>query len=220
MRIVKSKTEQEFKDALKDKKVPILTLDSKWHHLFTDDTKPDSMKNLEKELNGLIRKQGQLNNDIKEYKKLKTKLMTDIVENMEGSEESFSNQNIKKLEENQKMIKEINDKINDMDDQLLDLPKTIKEVNEKLMIISMDICYSRLKENESYIKEVADWIKQIRIELKKNIIRKQDKEIMNQAIYSYMHDILGARVVDVFDIQYDYEKKEVTSTPKKTAETE
>ncbi len=43
----------------------------------------------------------------------------------------------------------------------------------------------------------------IRIELKKNVVRKQEYEISNQEIYSYMHDIFGAEVVDLFDMKYN-----------------
>ena len=45
-------------------------------------------------------------------------------------------------------------------------------------------------------------IKKMRIELKKDIIKKQDKEIMNREMYSYMHDIFGAEVINLFDMKY------------------
>ena len=44
--------------------------------------------------------------------------------------------------------------------------------------------------------------------MKKNIIRKQNREINNREIYSYLHDILGAQVIDLFDIEYDQPKTE------------
>ena len=59
-----------------------------------------------------------------------------------------------------------------------------------------------LKSNEKDILEISRWIDQVRIDLKKNIIRKQDKEIINQEMYSYMHDILGPHVIEVFDMKY------------------
>ena len=37
---------------------------------------------------------------------------------------------------------------------------------------------------------------------KKNIIKKQNREINNRQIYSYMHDIFGAEVIDIFDMEY------------------
>ena len=39
--------------------------------------------------------------------------------------------------------------------------------------------------------------------MKKNIIKKQNREINNREIYNYLHDILGPEVLDLFDLQYD-----------------
>lgn len=55
--------------AIKD--IPILTLDERWYHLITDKIKTDEIRYWEKELNDLLKKQGQINNDIKEVKKNK-----------------------------------------------------------------------------------------------------------------------------------------------------
>ena len=43
----------------------------------------------------------------------------------------------------------------------------------------------------------------MRIDLKKNIIRKQNRDINNREIYAYMHDIFGPDVLDLFDVQYE-----------------
>jgi hypothetical protein len=55
-----------------------------------------------------------------------------------------------------------------------------------------------LKDNNADIERYQDLIKNMRIELKKDIIKKQDKEIMNREMYSYMHDIFGADVIRSF----------------------
>ena len=47
----------------------------------------------------------------------------------------------------------------------------------------------------------------MRIELKKNLVRKQEKELKNHALYSYMHDIFGAEVIEIFDMKYNPEEK-------------
>lgn len=77
------------------------------------------------------------------------------------------------------------------------------ESNEELMLLSMDYFYSKLRVNQQEAKEIEDWITQVRIDLKKNIIKKQNREINNREIYAYLHDILGNEVIDIFDIQYD-----------------
>ena len=70
------------------------------------------------------------------------------------------------------------------------------------MLATMEICYSRMKENERESEEAAKWIAQMRIELKKRLVRKQEVELMNQELYSYMHDIFGASVINMFDVKY------------------
>ena len=62
--------------------------------------------------------------------------------------------------------------------------------------------------NDEEIKEIDAWIKQVRIDLKKNIIKKQNREINSKEIYSYMHDIFGAEIIDVFDLKEAEEQEQ------------
>ena len=198
------RTEEEFKQALHEKKVPLLVLDQKWHRLFAIHGKTDEIKETEEELNGLLARQGKLNSEVKDLKKVKNTLMNNIMENMDDSiSEAERNQREKKLEQDKRLIEEINEKISNAEDELLDLPNIIKECNEELMLLSMDYFYSKLRVNQQEAKEIEDWITQVRIDLKKNIIKKQNREINNREIYAYLHDILGNEVIDIFDIQYD-----------------
>ena len=68
---------------------------------------------------------------------------------------------------------------------------------------TMTFCYDRLRTNCKEAEEIAEWIKKVRVELKKNIIRKQNREINNKEIYAYMHDIFGKDIINLFDVQND-----------------
>ncbi|MCI5493936.1 MAG: hypothetical protein MR425_07385 [Lachnospiraceae bacterium] len=201
--------EKDFESALKDKKVPILVLDQKWHRLFALSGKPENVLAIESELNRLIERQGQLNNDLKDLKKLKNKLMDNIVVNMAGTHEENSGAiESKKLEEDKRLIDDVNTKIEEAEDELLELPKLIRDKNETLMIATMDFCYDKLRSNMKEADEIAEWISQVRRDLKKNIIKKQNREINNRQIYSYMHDIFGPSVINLFDlVQEDVDEK-------------
>ena len=83
------------------------------------------------------------------------------------------------------------------------------ETNERLMLASMEFCYEKLRTNDEEIKEIDAWIKQVRIDLKKNIIKKQNREINSKEIYSYMHDIFGAEIIDVFDLKEEDEQEQI-----------
>ena len=41
------------------------------------------------------------------------------------------------------------------------------------------------------------------MELKKNIVRKQEMDIKNHELYSFMHDIFGPDVIEIFDVNQE-----------------
>ncbi|MGN0249277.1 MAG: hypothetical protein ACI4C0_08270 [Lachnospiraceae bacterium] len=190
--------ENEFKEALKGKKLPILTLDNKWYQLFTQHNNHPDTDALAEQLKALVVKQGKLNTEVKEIRKLKSKLMDEIVAGIDNMPLTD-----KEMEDHKRLINECNDKIDASQDALLDLPKQIDELNFQLMVQTMDICYKAMAENTEEILRISDWITKVRIELKKNVIRKQEKEWLNQEMYAYMHDIFGPEVIEIFDMTYN-----------------
>lgn len=192
---------QAFTEALKQVKIPVLILDQKWHRLFTLEGKPDKIKELEIELSEILARQGKLTQEQKELKKVKANLMQNIVENMEGTEMPSHEEKSKRLEEDRRLIDEVNQKLQENEDELLDIPREIVACNDELMMETMQYCYQRLRINYREAEEISDWIKQVRIDLKKNIIRKQNREINNREIYAYMHDIFGKDIINLFDVK-------------------
>lgn len=193
---------QDFQSALIGKPVPLLVLDQKWHRLFAVHGKTDEIKDVESKLNNYLAEQGKLNNRLKELKKLKSRLLDEIVQGMEDEDA--------KLEENKRLIDEINEKMEECEDKLIDIPHDIRKTNEELMLLSMDYFYEKIRINQTESAEIEEWIQQVRIDLKKNIIRKQNRDINNREIYAYLHDIFGVEVLNIFDIKYDEDKKEIT----------
>ncbi len=195
--------ENKYFESLKGIPLPVVVLDNQWHQLFAGRKKPQKVKQLEKELNDLIKKQGQNNVDMKEYKKLKNRLMDEIVELMGQSQAEPSNKKVaKKMEENQRLIKEINEKLEEGEELMADLPRLIRDKNLELMVASMEACYRYLHKNGEDIFAIDEWIKTVRQELNKNILIKQEREEKNLQIYTYMHHILGPAVMDIFDMKY------------------
>lgn len=191
--------QQDFKSALIGKTVPLLILDQKWHRLFAVHGKTAEIKKLETKLHGLLTEQSKLNTKLKELKRLKGKLLDEIVKNMEDDEE--------KIEENKRLVDEINEKLAACEDELVDIPYQIRENNDALMVLSMDYFYEKLRLNKEESAEIEAWINQVRVDLKKNIIRKQNRDINNREIYAYLHDIFGAEVINIFDLIYEAEEE-------------
>ena len=209
-----SRSDEVFKPAISDKKIPILTLDHNWHKLFSQAHITPEIEALEKQVNELLKKQGKNTSEQKKVKALKKKLMDEIVELAALYDETGKEAVQKKIIERKRLVEECNDKMDELQDEALDLPRELNKVNTELMLKTMEACYQRLKENTDEIKEYEEWIKNIRIELKKNIIRKQEKEIDTYELYTYMHNIFGAEVINIFDMHYNPEQY----APKKKTE--
>lgn len=195
-----SRKEEIFIPALKGKKIPMISLDNKWYRLMNGLEKTSSMQKLEDELKELLKRQGKLNTETKTLRKQKKLLMDNIVDEMDGA-------NAKKQKEYKKQIEDCNNRLAEYQEEMKELPSQIDKVNFDLMIETMQVCYEAIQENSEKIAEIADWINNIRIELKKNVVRKQQYELLNHNVYSYMHDIFGAEVIDIFDMAYDPAEK-------------
>ena len=207
---------EQFELSLRGKDVPALTLDQKWYHLLGK-VGDEDIRGLEKKLNELLKRQGKINTETRDIKKVKRRLMDEIVSLMDeqqgGSDDAES-----KIAENKRLLKECNYNLDSYEDEMIELPRMIDSVNKELLCITMEHCYETMQENTDDIEELEDWIRNIRIELKKNLIRKQEKEAKNHEIYKYMHDIFGADVVDLFDMRYNPEEKHPRTAEEVAAE--
>lgn len=198
------RTEDKYKNALDGKNIPLLSLDHKWHQLFTQAESSPKIQRLEEQLNSLIKRQGKLNTEKKDIRKLKRKLMDQIMITVDELDQGVNQEvNDKKIDADKRLVKECNSKLAAYEKELAQLPKQIEEVNKQLMLATMDICYKKIKENTEQIDALTEWIDTTRIELKKNVVRKQDRETQNRQLYSYMHDIFGADVLEIFDMKYN-----------------
>lgn len=187
----------DFQSAIAKIKVPMLILDQKWHRLFALGGKPSSVKELESKENELLKRDAELKKELKDLKKVKENLMSSVMSNMEGTSDLVS----KKLDDDKRLLEECKERIELAEQELRDLPEQTDEVNRELMMATMDFCYDKLRINSTEAEEITNWIKDIRVQLKKNVIRKHNREINNKEIYSYMHDVFGMEVLNLFDMQ-------------------
>lgn len=200
--------EKNFREALKKAHVPVLVLDQKWHRLFAISGKPDNIKALEVDVNELLAFQGKINEELKTLKKVKANLMQSVMNNMQGAEQQDqTSAEVKSLDDSKRLLEETNERIDADNDALLDAQEQLSEANTSLMIATMQFTYQKLRTNSDEIRQISEWIADVRVKLKKNLIKKQNREINNKEIYGYMHDIFGKEVVELFDVRYDEEGK-------------
>ena len=198
------KKKEEFKDVLQGKKIPLLTLDSNWYKLLKQVEHPD-IRQREEALNNLLKRQGKMNTETKDIKRLKKKMMSEIVTMVDEFGSSGDKSLEKKIDDNKRLLADCNKRLEEYEQELIEVPKEIDKINKELMLMTMEQCYKTMKENEEQIHEISDWVTQIRIELKKRLIQKQEMEQKNHDIYTYMHHIFGADVIDIFDMSKNLE---------------
>ena len=74
----------DFNSIVQNKKIPILTLDERWHELFPEERKTGRIKELEQKVNHLLKTVGKLADDSENMKKLKKTLLGEIIEKVSG----------------------------------------------------------------------------------------------------------------------------------------
>ena len=195
-------TDPVLQQLLRKKRLQILTLDEHWHRLFTEEDKSERLKKLEAEVNLLLKKRGRINTDLKEIKDVKTRLMKNIMENMEGAAGGEERLREKRLVKSQKLIHEANEKIAQLERAADEVPEQLEEANRALLEESVALCYSRIYQNREEIEEAAEWIEETKAELKRRLVIKQELEEENTGLYSNLHDMLGRELAEYFDSQY------------------
>ena len=106
-------------------------------------SKTDEIKYWEKKVNDLLKKQGQVTNDLKEVKKIKEQVIQDVVENMEEDGNDFRRK--KRMNKNQRLIHEAKDKIESLEDEEKEIPRQLAEANRKLLVETVKMCYAKIK---------------------------------------------------------------------------
>lgn len=184
---------EEILHKIKMHRLPPLTLDVKWQSIFNTPDKSENIKKLEKQLNKLVKRQGGINNDVKDLKVLKKKLMQEIVENMEQQGNSRVD---KKMRKSRELIEDINDKLILLEDEELDLPGSMADINARLMLESMSEIMDIYDENEEEIEELESWINETRVELKKRVLLLQQKKEDNAMMERYLHEMVDGDIIN------------------------
>lgn len=187
--------EFQIKKALSGRQIPVLVLDNRWHKLFPPGKKPSDVESLEQELNRLLKRQGYLVNDMKDVKKTKKKLMQGIVAGMQGDTE-FDD---RKKDNQQRLMMEMNERLEKESDELMLLPRQIKEVNESLLLTGVRYCFERLENGDRILNELRQEIKELKNELNDRLDEKEELEESMDSAYALMHGLLGHSIMNLYD---------------------
>ncbi len=204
-----AKSDEDFTRALQGKKIPILTLDNNWHRLFTQTNPTPEIKVLESEVNELLKKQARLTKRKNDLTALKRKTMDEIVGFMDDI--SKNDEKVQKLlDEKKSIIEQVNDKLKEAAEDYYKTSKLLESKNFDLMLATMDVCYDEVQSNYEEILNIEQWVTSMRIELKKNLAEKETKTSRNHALYTYMKNIFGTEVIDIFDLNYHVDRNKAS----------
>ena len=191
--------------ALEGKKIPILTLDHNWHQLFLDGDKDSRIVDLEQQTDDLLKRQGALNTELDQLRAQKKEAMDSIVSNMHETEEE--NDASSNMDERRGTVDSLNARIAQVEDELLDIPYRIDETNRELMAATMVNCFERMHDNVHRIEDINKWIADLKVELRRKVVHKQNLELVDRNMFTYMNWLFADDVYELFDIK-----------PKETAE--
>lgn len=198
-------SDRQLRNILRAAKLPLLTLDERYHALLPEEMKTPKIRALEKRLNDLVKNEGKLNSDIKEMSFLKKRLLHQVLENTKDGDDELKDRKQEKLRD---LVTDINQKTTEAKIALDGRPEEIRRANEDLLVECLKIWYGTFRVNKKQIDEIGDWIRRVQKELKKQLLIKQERERENHEIYSYMHALMGPHVMEQLDASMDAEDGE------------
>ena len=181
--------------------MPIATLDHSWHQLLTE-IKTPQIQTYEKELTELLKLQGKLNTDYTEYTRMKKEMLDTILNLTHEAFELKSNDAIKKIDDQQKMILKINEKLERIEEDLEVVPQRIQEVNGLLLDQTIQLCYGYINEYRGKSEVLDEEIQVIRKELMEKTEIKKAYDKKTEEIYQYLHQLVGPNFIEKLDKKY------------------
>lgn len=185
-------------EVLHHKKLPIVLLDPLWHAIRKQ-IQNQSIKQNENTLQELLKEQGRLNNDYKEYNKVKQNFLKEIL-NISGQiQDDGDARKIAELNKLHQSTLSANQKIETIEVRIQEVEKEIEEVNEELVKEMLAIGYEYIDRAKTKQVELENEINSLREQMLKKTAEKKQSESFSKDIYNYMHNIVGRQEVETLD---------------------
>lgn len=186
-----------IEEILKTKKLPVVLLDPSWH-AAKQHIQSEIIDQAEKELQELLKEQGRLNTDYKEYTVIKQNFLKEILvlsnKAQEGDDRALEELN--KLHQstlgaNQK-IEEIEGRLEVIDDEI---NSKNKEIISEMTAVGYGFIDTYKQKNEVLEAEITE----LRLQLLQKTQQKKESEAFLKDIYNYLHNIVGREQIEVID---------------------
>ncbi len=201
--VLKKKELDELLDQniIKKKRIPILIRDNYWKKVFSQKINR-TMEGLIKQLQKLLTEEAENNKQLKLRRDRKQQLMAKILTisdlvNSKGEENALS-----ELEKCTAEINTLNAEMEGLLKIVEEYPEEIVRVNLELLKESLRVAYGEFIDNHEDLGRVNEEINRIRERLNVLRIEKEDREKKEQALYTFIHSMIGHEEIEKLDIHF------------------
>ena len=189
----------DFKDNIvKKNKIPILIYVPEWIQLFSN-YKSKSMQKIIIKLEELIAREKEYDAEFSSMEKRKKIVMNKILYLSKDINENNNEAALHKMEETEKELIEINQKMPRLIEEMETIPGLINEVNTQLLKETIKRSYELIKEHKSESEKCQEQVNEIRQRLAVLIDKKVDMEERVNKLYSFAHGMIGADEMESLD---------------------
>lgn len=189
---------EQIRKLLESKKLPIVVLDHLWYQM-RDTLSQTDISEKEKTLKELLKEQGKLVTDIKEYTVVKQNLLQQVLLLSQEINEKGNSEKVAELDKTSHGILKINETIEALENRALEVGDLIEETNKQLVESVVLDAYGSMeeyKQKKNTLEEEIDGLRKLLVE-KTEEKKKYDQAI--SGIYNYLHKIIGYQYLDKVD---------------------
>ncbi|MGL4737765.1 MAG: hypothetical protein ACRCW2_09965 [Cellulosilyticaceae bacterium] len=188
----------QIKQLLASKKLPIVVLDSMWYEIRGVLSHID-VSGQENELKELLKEQGKLTTDLKEYSVVKQNLLQQVLVISQEVNEKGNTSKLEELDKTSQAILKLNETIEAQEKRALEVGDAIEKINHELIEKVVIDAYGSMegyKVQKNTLEVEIDRLRKAVVE--KTEEKKKCDESIN-GIYNYLHKMIGYQYLDKMD---------------------
>lgn len=197
----KTEPQFDFKVLIKND-ISLLILDERWNSLFNNIVKTENIIECENKIKELLKEQSRVLSESKDIAAKKKECMDNIIRLTTEVFENNNQQAQSEMQECEKQIVGINNRLAEIEGRLENIPKEIRQSNLELLEHAVKLVYFSIREHQQRVTQLDQEIAETKDRLKKLI---DERELLAQDdtdTYSYFHDLLGGDQLQKLDEVY------------------
>lgn len=195
-----------IKESLSKRHLPIVLLDPLWYSI-REQIKSDLISKNEAKLQELLKEQGRLNTDYKEYTAVKQNFLKQIIVVGDEVQKGGDSHKMEELNKLHQSTLATNEKLEAIEGRISEVEEEIEAVNRKIIEEMIAVAYEYIEACKLKEMTLEQEIEALRSEMLLKTNEKKEAEKLEKGIYSYMHNIVGQQQVEIIDKAIGISKK-------------